>query len=276
MDAFTQWFFGISQCGLGQYGPALATIREALEICDRIGDHAVKPRALNTLGWCLAEFDCHLQASEANERSTILAREMVEKELAVGAPELYANGAINLAGNRLALGNVDGARRALEPIEAQITSDDDPWMKWRYSLHLLDMQARVALARGDLDRVLALTHQELEGSRQTGSRKLQARALELRGRALVTADARDEAHAALDEAIGVASAIEYPPVLWRARSLLAELARRAGKRTEAMHEITPARELIVRLAASLSEPELERQFLSLGERLAEDPLAAYR
>jgi hypothetical protein len=201
---------------------------------------------------------------------------MVEKKLVEGAPELYANGAINLAGNLIALGDVDGARRALEPVENQMARSRDPWMRWRYSLHLLNAQARVGLARGEPDRALALTGEELGGARRTDSRKLEARALELRGRALSAMDLRDDARAALSDASHVAAAIGYPPVLWRVHSLLGELARRASDGAEAEHHEKRARGLIASLSDSLSEPALRREFASLGERLINDPLGAYR
>jgi class 3 adenylate cyclase/tetratricopeptide (TPR) repeat protein len=274
MSAFATWFLGISQCCLGRYEIALTSFREALAVCERIGDHAVKPRLLNTLGWCYAEFDCHDRAIECNERSTALAREMVEQQLVEGAPELYANGSINLAGNRLALGDADGALRALEPIAAQMTSDDDPWMRWRYSLHLLDAQARVALVRGEVDDALAHSASELEGSRASRSRKIEARALELHGRALLVADRRDDAEAALMEAIEVAEAIGYPPIQWRAPSLLAEIARRRGNAVDAAHHAQQARATALRFAEALS-PELRPALVRLGERLEQDPLAAY-
>ena len=70
--------------------------------------------------------------------------------------------------------------------------------------------------------------------------------------------------------------IEYPPVVWRARSLLAELARRRGDQGEADVEAARARDLVEGLARQLSEPELRREFGALGERLVSDPLGAYR
>ena len=274
--AFATWFLGLSQACLGQYGRAVADMQAALGICERVGDQAVRARVLNTLGWCFAEFNCHRRASEYNERSAALGREMVEQGLVPLAPELYANGSVNLTGNRIMLGDLDGARRALEPIEEQMSRSSDPWMRWRYSLHVLHAQARIALVSGDVDRVFALTKEELSGARSSHSKKLVARALELRGRALVVADQRDEAHTTLEAALELAGAIEYPPVVWRAHSLLAELARRSGDRATADHHGAQARQLVERLCRSLPDPDLRREFSSLGERLATDPLGAYR
>ena len=103
-----------------------------------------------------------------------------------------------------------------------------------------------------------------------------ARALELRGRALVVADQRDEARQALEQALEIAVGIEYPPVVWRAHSLVAELARRSGDRATADHHAAQARRLVERLSRSLADPELRREFGALGVELTTDPLAAYR
>ncbi len=276
MATFATWFLGLAKGCLGQYRDALTWLEGALQSCERIGDQAVRPRLLNTLGWCYAEVDSHERAAEYNRLSTELARTMVEEERVAAAPELYANGAINLAGNRLELGDVDGAERALEPILDQIRSDDDPWMRWRYSLHLLDARARIALARGELDDTLLLTRQEIEGARRSRSRKLLARALELRGRALLTADRLDESEAALNEAAELSDEIRYPPTRWRSSAMLAELARRRSDDTTARFLATRTRSLASQFAQGLPTRELQHGLSSLGERLATAPLAAQR
>jgi class 3 adenylate cyclase/tetratricopeptide (TPR) repeat protein len=270
------WILGKALCCLGEYGRALSVLREGLELSDRVGDRAFKTRLLNTLGWCCSELGSHERASQYNHESAILASKMVELELVPGAPELYANAAVNLAGNRIALGDLDGAMEHLEPIQADLDRPGDPWMRWRYSLHVQDGLARVALARGDPERALPLIDAELEGARTHRARKLEARALELRGRALVASERPREAQETLERALEVARKLEYPPVVWRATSLLAVLAQRSGNRSDAERLAAQAQGLPEGLAGSLPEAELERDLRALAGRLAEDPLGAYR
>ena len=276
LTIYPAWALGLSLACLGRYGEGLCALREALDRCDRVGERALQARLLNTLGWCYAEFDCHEAAAEYNRRGEAMGREMVELDLVAGAPELHANAAINLANNHTALGESDAALEILAPIQAALDEPGDPWMRWRYALHARDGLARAALARGVLERALALADEELEGARFHGLPKIVARALELRGRALVAMDRRDEAGAALGEALEIARRIGYPPVVWRSLSLLGELARRAGRRGEAARGAGEARALVERLAGSLPEAALAGQFRGLGERLVEDPLGAYR
>jgi ATP/maltotriose-dependent transcriptional regulator MalT len=236
----------------------------------------MKARILNTIGWCYAEFGCHRIARGYNEQATALGRELVELKLVAGAPELHANGSINLACNLIASGDVDGAMEHLGPIRETLDRPGDPWMCWRYSMHLHDALARASLARGEPEQALTLLARELVDARRHAARKMEARTLELRGRALLTMDDRPEATEELRAALEVASAIEYAPVIWRSHSLLAEVARRNGDRSEADGHAARVTGLVGELARLLPEADLQREFTHLGERLVTDPLGAYR
>ena len=276
LASFPQWYFALSLCALGQYNRGISELRSAIDLCDRIGDRAMKARLLNSLGWCYGEMGCHGQAREFNEQARALADVMVELELVPGAPELYANASINLAGNCTASGDLDGALEHLDPIRAKLAVAGDPWMRWRYGLHVLDGLARVALAQRDPERAAVLAHEEIEGARRHRARKLETRALELRGRALIIGDRPREGQQTLREALQVATEIQYPPATWRALSLLGELATRYGNRSEGAELSARACSLVESLAAPVSEAATRRGFGSLGERLVASPLEAYR
>jgi class 3 adenylate cyclase/tetratricopeptide (TPR) repeat protein len=271
-----QWFLGISLTAIGEYGRGLEVLMGALEISDRVGDRAVKARLANTIGWCHSEFGCHIRAAEYNRVGAELAREMVELGLVAGAPELYANAVINLAGNHTALGDLDSAAEQLAVIEPQLGSELDRWMQWRYSLHLLHGQARVLLAAGDPERAVAKCELEHQGAVETHARKMIARSLELKGRALLVMDRRDEAEAALRRALQVARELEYPPATWRALSLLGELSRRRGHTRQAGERFHEAKQLVRAKAPSVPSAELRSEFLKLAEALESDPLGAHR
>jgi class 3 adenylate cyclase/tetratricopeptide (TPR) repeat protein len=273
--AMPLWVLGLALGGVGEYARAVSLFREALEVSERVGQAAIKCRLLNSLGWLFAEFGAHELASRYNRQSTELAGEMVRRELVPGAPELYANGGINLAGNHLMLGDVEAAAADLAPIAEELAAPGDPWMRWRYSMHLLDAKARVALARGDPDGALALLDRELEEAHRNRARKVEARALELRGRVLASAGEDGASEEALCGALEIARGIEYPPVTWRALSLLAELERRRGRSEAARRRGAEWRAVIGYVAARLPE-DGARHFHALAERLESDPLGAYR
>ena len=208
---------------------------------------------------------------------TEIAREMVKLGLVAGAPELYANAAINLAGNLTALGELEAAAEQLAAIQEQHDTDDDPWMRWRWALHLQDGLARVDLARGDAERALDRVEAEIAGARErTSPKRSQARGLELRGRILVFMDRREEAENSLREALAITTRIEHPPVAWRALSLMGEVARRQGDSELAERHFGEVRALVESTASSIERDELRSGFRSMAERLTADPLAAHR
>jgi len=244
-----EWFLGKAYCCLGDYGRALARLTEASEVCQRIGDRAWTSRLLNTLGWVYAEIGSPARAREYNERAAAVAH-------AIGDPEIVSNSEINLAGNWLALGDPHRARAFLDPIREALAKPGDPWMRWRYSLHALDVTGRLALAIGRPEEALAAAGEEVAGARRHRVTKVEARALVLRGAALAAMDDRAEAEAVLGEAVRIAETIGYPRAAWAAHERMAEVKRRAGALSDAEHHAASGRALVEQAARSLADGEL--------------------
>jgi class 3 adenylate cyclase/tetratricopeptide (TPR) repeat protein len=272
----TKWSLSIALTALGRYRESLALLQDGLELSDRCGDRVFKGRILNTLGWTFAEIGCHERARVYNQQAEEIAAELTRLEFMASAPEVHANAAINLANNYTALGECARAFDHLDPVREAVTGSSDPWAKWRWSLHVFDAQARLAVATGRPERALVHLDAELAGARQHRARKVEARALELRGRALIAMDDRDAAEATLRGALQVAEEIEYPPVLWRTESLLAEIARRRGDRAEAERLDTAVRRRIADLSRPIEDAGLARGFRAMADVLVSDPLGAYR
>ncbi|HJQ82476.1 MAG TPA: AAA family ATPase, partial [Candidatus Binatia bacterium] len=247
-----EWFLGKAYCCLGDYGRALARLSEATAVCQRIGDRVWTSRLLNTLGWCFAELGSTARAREHNERAAVLAH-------AAGDPEIIANSEVNLAGNWLALGDLDRALAFLEPIRSGLAAAGDPWMRWRYALHAQEVAGRAALARSRPDEALAAAEGQLAGARRHRVTKVEARALLLRGEALLVLERRDDAESALREAVRIAEAIEYPRAVWQALRLLGELARRTGRPRERDEIDARRRAVLDGAAGSLHDRDLERE-----------------
>jgi tetratricopeptide (TPR) repeat protein len=271
-----QWFRAKALCCLGEYGDALRLFREACELSERIGDRAQLARMLNTVGWVHAELGSDELAAEYNQRSARMAEQMLDLGLVAGTPEIHGNASVNLACNRIAQGDPDGADEALQSVRRDLEADGDPWMRWRYALHRCDAEARLALSRGDPETALRWLEEEVSGARHNGSRKVEARAFELRGRALLHMDDRESARTALHGALELARTIGYPPVQWRALSLLGEIDRRQGDGAAADEALHRAAGIIENLSGSLEQAELRRRFLALAGRLRDDPMAAFR
>jgi tetratricopeptide (TPR) repeat protein len=272
----TKWTLSIALAALGRYREALVLLQDSLELSDRCGDRVFKGRILNTLGWAFAELGAHQQSRVYNQQAEEIAAELSRLEFMTSAPEIHANAAINLANSYTALGDCERALQHLEPVCEAITGPTDPWAKWRWSLHAFDAQARLAMATGRPEQALTPLEAELAGARLQRARKIEARALELRARMFVFMDDRDAAEITLRDALQVAEEIQYPPVLWRADSLLAEIARRRGDRTEARRRESAVRRRVADLSRAIDDAEIAAQFQRMGEALIADPLRAYR
>ena len=74
----------------------------------------------------------------------------------------------------------------------------------------------------------------------------------------------------------MSSALEHPPVAWRALGLLAELARRRGDTRGSEEQLATVSKMFDSLAPRIADPNLRQQFLGLGERVVDDPLGSYR
>jgi tetratricopeptide (TPR) repeat protein len=266
------WFIGISAACLGRYGDALSLLGESLMIVERIGLRSTQARLLNTMGWCYGEMGAHERSKQLNSRSVEIAGTLVELNLVAGADELYANAGVNLAGNLIALGDYDGAEQLIDPIRRELAVPGDPWQRWRYSLHVDDVIARIALGRGDPEKALVHTALQLSVSRKCRARKIEGRALICAAQAHLSMDQRDEARQTLDQALEIGRALGHPPIVWRTLFLLAELERRQGDTSAAANAEADARGLIQTLAKPLGDPKLAAEFSALADRLSSDPM----
>src|SRR5262249_38349493 len=136
------------------------------------------------------------------------------------------------------------------------------------TLHVRDALGRIALVRRDPERALGLADVELAAAARLDLKRIMARAHDLRARALVDLDRRDEARAASAEALALAEPIGYPARRWKAHALSAEIARRAGDRSGADAADARARACVDAIAAIL--PDDLRRALYAGTSLGHD------
>jgi tetratricopeptide (TPR) repeat protein len=252
---FPSWFLGKILCCTGEFGNAIALLEEAHSLCDRIGDRAWKTRMLNTLGWCLAEIGAIEMARRYNEQAAALARE-------IGDPEILANAGVNLATNHLRLGHLDQALAHLEPIEAAAERNSDPWLRWRYIMHVRHARGLVDLARAEPVRALVSADEEVARARQYDSPKIEARAQTLRAAAFLRLDDRRAAIDALRDALSISERIGYRRGIWQAHGLLAQTLRRDGDLSSAAEHAARAQAAAEHAARSLRDDELRRQLLA--------------
>jgi hypothetical protein len=140
-------------------------------------------------------------------------------------------------------------------------------MRWRYTLHIRDAAARIALARGDPERALAHAELEVVGAQHNGTGRIEAPALVRRARAPAALERHGDAEGAADAGLAVAGRVRYPPAQWRALVLKADLARRTRRSGDA--DACAARaSAVVRAVAGALPGALRRTHLASADVLA--------
>jgi tetratricopeptide (TPR) repeat protein len=248
---WAEWFGAKAACCLGDYGRALKTLREVVDLCERIGDRAWRTRLLNTMGWVLADIGATAESRRYNYQAAQLGYE-------VGDPEIIANAEANLAIDCVAVGELEGATYYVDRLRRQLAESDDPWMRWRWSLHVDNAEGRVALARRDPMAALALADVQLAGAVRLQAQKIAVRANLLRSEALLTLERRDDAEAAAAAALASSEAIRYPAGRWRAIKLCAAIADHNGRGAAASAARMQLDATVAALAATLPSDDLRR------------------
>jgi DNA-binding SARP family transcriptional activator len=232
-----RWVRALSCTALGRY-------REAARALDTIRDvgrgeevfwHARVP---NTWGALYHDLCLYQRALACDERSLDSARK--QHGGVVREAELHT--LLNIAANRLALGQLDAARHALESVRRQVSEVEYARFRWLARMHAIAAE-------------LAIAQHDHEGARQAAdsclvlARKYGQPRYEVRGsiaRALALGDSAAARNLARTAALR-AEELGWPSLAWRAWRIANNLAR--------------ARRAVLACASGLDEP-LRSEFLS--------------
>ncbi len=124
-------------------------------------------------------------------------------------------------------------------------------------------EAELALARGDVDKVLRVTGPVIDHMRREGGRAILCEDLAYHGRALLAAGRLDEAATALAEARALAEATGQRLILWTVLAAQLELAARQGQTTAANALRDKLRTLLHQLADAAGTPERSAGFMKV-------------
>jgi tetratricopeptide (TPR) repeat protein len=255
---FSAFLRGLTLTAKGDYGPALATFEEGLVLAEKVGDEAIHHRLLNCLAWLHAELGDLATAAELNRRSADIGRRRDDHGT-------LANAEINLGDIWLAQGDLASAAEIFERVE-RLARDPatSPWMRFRYSNRLWASMGELALVRGDLDEARARAQQCLELASAMRARKNLVKGWRLSGEVASAARRWDEADAALNEALVVATAIGNPTQLWRTYAALGRHHARRGQTDAATSAYRAARAVIDGVLGGLDSPRLRASLESLA------------
>ena len=259
--AWLYWSRGISLGGQGAYEAALASLNEALAVSRQLGETFFKCRILNTFGWMYGELYNLDTAIEYN-------RESAEESYKVGDPEIIRNAEINLGDDYLLLRDVEQAQHYLEKVyrdSQQHGKWGEEWMKWRYLQHCCHSLGELWLIKGDGQKALAFAEECLQLAETTDSRKNIVKGWRLKGQTLLLQGNRvktQQAQAALEHALGIATQIGNPPQLWKTYQALGQLHEHKREYGLARTAYRNALRVIEEVAEQLQDLLLKHTFLA--------------
>jgi tetratricopeptide (TPR) repeat protein len=258
------WNQGLACHEMGEYDRALATLVEALALAQKVGDEALIPRFLNTLGFLrldCGDFDAGIALSEQSYEATGRSSRAGH---GTGA-ERRAFIRNNEADAFMARGDLASAAQALD--ESLHTVQHPPpsrWMTWRYGTHCYASLGQLALLRGDVDAARRFAEQSLEMAPPASSPKYEGWAWRIRGESAVARRAWGEAENAFRRALAIAEAIGQPRQTWQSHAALARLHEACGRVEDARAEYRAAWTVISDLRARTRDPGVLAGLASLA------------
>lgn len=218
------WTEGLLLGARGDYRAAIEKLRRTIADSERMGEVAVRARAMNTLGWIYADLQDYARAAELNH-------EGIEVALLEGdEPEKISNARLNIADGLIAQGRYHEAEKQLAPVLEVIRnpSPQDRWMLWRYTQHAFIVGAELALARDKTTEAIAYLDECKGLAGPSSSSKYLVKVGRLRGRIYLAEKELGEAAKCLDDAVTRARALGHPPDLWRTLLIAADVAGEFG------------------------------------------------
>jgi tetratricopeptide (TPR) repeat protein len=253
------WNEALALGGRGEYTAALSRLHEALAHCERTGEMLVRARALNTVGWILAELQDHESAIEWDRRSEETALEINSPD-----PEIESNARLNMGDSLRALGRGEEAEKYYAMVE-QVVRNATPRERfaiWLYSQHLFHSFGELWLERGNFEKALAYAEECIQLAESTNRPKNVVKGRRLRGQVLLAHGEIDEADQEIEMALAIARGIGNPPQIWKTLVVLGDLRKAQERSKEAFEVYGEALTIIDRVAADLDDEKLRDTFLS--------------
>jgi tetratricopeptide (TPR) repeat protein len=237
---------------MGQYASAEAVLDDATRLARERDNRFILGRVLNTRGWMCQELGDFRAALERDEEAVQVAR---------GNPNAEISALINVAYDRLNLGDSSAALELLQQTLERVEKQAFGAHRWRWSIHLFHYVAETLLARGDHAGALSHAERALSQARATSSLKYVGKSLAVRGVITLQQGAPAQALCDLQEAVEVAQRLEYAPLAWQAGQLLLRAQSDTGDLEAAARTARLVEDAIQRIAGAAPQPGQRRSYL---------------
>jgi tetratricopeptide (TPR) repeat protein len=244
---------GVVQGNRGCIAKALRTFNEALEIAMRNGDHAVRAKLPNCIGWIYRELQDFDRAREYDQRGVEIAREdhVLEAE---------AHSLLNL-GNNYSLA-LDGSNSLAAFREAEIVFGNDDWLRWRFNIRHLAGQAEHWLEQSDLERARDHSLRLLDLATRHGVHKYIAVAHRLLGQVAAENCDFNQAEAHFSAAIDELDRYPAPFVTWKTHAAFGNALLKKGDVDGAKAAFARSVQTIQQIASNIDDEALRSTFLN--------------
>jgi len=256
-----RWSEALIFAGMGKYTQAIRCLNDIVTDCARIGEFAVRARALNTLGWIYGDLQDHGRAMEFDHRGIEVALEEGDDA------EKISNARLNWGDSLISEGRLEEAHDILSKVEPVIRSPrpQDRWMHWRFSQHYFLAQGELCLTEGDYARAISLADECLQLAEPSDSKKYIVKARRLRGQALRGQGETKPGMEDLETAARIATQIGNPAQAWKSYAALAAALHEDNRASEAHQAQTQAREITNQVAQELRNESLQNTFIKAQE-----------
>jgi tetratricopeptide (TPR) repeat protein len=247
------FFLGLSKGNLGQMSEAITTLEEAIKMGSRNGDRFWFPRMPNCLGWLYRELQDFDGALKHDQEGLRIARQY-------HVLEAEANSLINLGIDHTYGGKAEETAAAFS--ETREIFERDAWFRWRYNIRLEAATGWHWLRQGDLEKAGDFAQRLLDTATEHEVHKYIADAHRLKAQIAIaagdTATAETEFEASLDEL----QRYPAPLIAWRTYADLARLQSERGDTAAAQSSFKQAAEIVMSVAANVTDSDLRATFLS--------------
>jgi tetratricopeptide (TPR) repeat protein len=243
---------GMALFNEGRLSEGIADLQDGMRLAEKNSERFWLSRFPNTLGWVhreLQDFESALRLDREGVRAA--------HENGYAKPEAYSH--VNLAQDYMAAGEtthvLEHLNRATELFGA------DVWFRWRYNIRAKAELARYWLLQGDTRQAQQYALESMEIAKPRNIRKHLAWAHKILGDIAMAEERPKDARREYESSLGLLDRHRCPLIEWRILLAAAEAASACSETVTADQYRGRCHHTIQRLADSLTEEKLRRQFL---------------
>jgi len=250
------FFLGLLRGNLGRMSEALTTLKSAIAMAGRNGDHFWFPRLPNCIGWIHRELGDFSGAFEHDRHGVEVSRQL-------HVLEAEANSLINMGIDYTREHASEKSVAAFERVEDIFHRD--AWFRWRYNIRHQAARSAHWLSQGDLEQASQYATRLFEMADQFKARKYIVVAHKLRTEIALAKGAAAEAETELHAALELLRGYPVPILEWKVLAVLGRLHSAGNDLAGARNAFSRSAGIVQRIADNAPDDKLRTTFLHSDE-----------